>query len=126
MPSLFDERTNANRNKHINTSCNPAHSGASHNACRIGHSLFHLDGMASVVDDDIRSNSGFVASCCRVIERELKLDAVADDPKQYAFEESRLLLNRLRHLQQRTTNGPEFSKALEDAHQAIMNLLVFF
>ena len=122
----FDERNNNARNKHINVSCNPVNSGASAQACRIGHALFHLDGLVNVVDEDRTANSGFIASCCRVIERELKADAGDDDPAKYAFDESRLLLARLRHLQQRTTNGPEFSEALEAANKAIMNLLVFF
>lgn len=125
MPS-FDEAHNNARNKHITTNTAPRNTGASVQACRIAHALFHLDGMANVVDDDIRINSGFIASCCRVIERELIADANADDPKQYAFEETRQLLNRLRHLHARTTNGPEFSQALEQAHIALVNLLVFF
>ena len=122
----FDERNNDRRNKHINKSCNPVNSGASAQACRIGHALFHLDGLARVVDDDREQRSGFVASCCRVIERELKADTAADDPTKYAFEETRLLLARLRHLQQRENKGPEFATALEAAHQSLLTLLVFF
>lgn len=125
MPS-FDEPHNNARNRHITTNTAPPNNGASAQACRIAHALFHLDGMADVVDYDIRTKCGFVASCCRVIERELKADSAADDPKQYAFEETRQLLNRLRHLHARTENGPEFSQALEQAHIALVNLLVFF
>lgn len=68
----FDEQNNTARNTHISTCCKPANNGASERASRIGRALFHLDGLADVVDSDIRAKSGFVASCCRVIDRELQ------------------------------------------------------
>jgi hypothetical protein len=71
---MFDAPNNEARNQHINASCNPRKSGASAAACRIGHALFHLDGLAAIVDQDIAANSGFIASCCRVIEREMTQD----------------------------------------------------
>lgn len=68
----FDEPSNTARNSHISASCKPANNGASERAGRIGRALFHLDGLADVVDSDIRANAGFVASCCRFIDRELR------------------------------------------------------
>lgn len=70
--TMFDESHCTARNNHINNNCNARVSTAGQTACRIAHALFHLDGLANVVDADIRNNSGFLAECCRLIDRELK------------------------------------------------------